>query len=50
MRLKNILIVVRDIEASKKYYHDLFGFNMTLDNDRNYFVFPDMNSMHQGVI
>ena len=23
MRLKNILIVVNDIEASKKYYHDL---------------------------
>lgn len=35
MRLKNILIVVKDIEASKKYYHDLFGLNMILDNDGN---------------
>ena len=35
MRLKNILIVVNDIEASKKYYHDLFGLNMILDNDGN---------------
>ena len=35
MRLKNILIVVNDIEVSKKYYHDLFGLNMILDNDGN---------------
>ena len=35
MRLKNILIVVNDIETSKKYYHDLFGLNMNLDNDGN---------------
>ena len=35
MRLKNILIVVKDIEASKKYYHDLFGLNAILDNDGN---------------
>lgn len=35
MRLKNILIVVKDIEKSKKYYHDLFGLDMILDNDGN---------------
>lgn len=35
MRLKNILIVVKDIEASKKYYHDLFGLDMILDNNGN---------------
>lgn len=35
MRLKNILIVVKDIEASKKYYHDLFGLDTILDNDGN---------------
>ncbi|MBQ0041975.1 MAG: VOC family protein [Lachnospiraceae bacterium] len=35
MRLKNVLIVVKDIEASKKYYHDLFGLNTILDNDGN---------------
>ncbi|MBP3624692.1 MAG: VOC family protein, partial [Peptococcaceae bacterium] len=35
MKLKNILIVVKDIEASKKFYHDLFGIDMVLDNDGN---------------
>ena len=35
MRLKNILIVVNNIEASKKYYHDLFGLDAILDNDGN---------------
>lgn len=35
MRLRNILIVVKDIEKSKKYYHDLFGLDMVLDNDGN---------------
>ena len=35
MRLKNILIVVEDIERSKRFYHDLFGLDMVLDNDGN---------------
>lgn len=35
MRLKNVLIVVRDIEKSKKYYHSLFGLDVILDNDGN---------------
>lgn len=35
MRLKNILIVVKDIEASKRFYHDLFGLETVLDNDGN---------------
>lgn len=35
MKLRNILIVVKDIEKSKKYYHDLFGLEMLLDNDGN---------------
>lgn len=35
MRLKNVLIVVKDIEKSKKYYHELFGLDMVLDNDGN---------------
>ncbi len=35
MKLKNILIVVKDIEKSKQFYHDLFGLNMILDNDGN---------------
>lgn len=35
MRLKNILIVVKDIEKSKQFYHDLFGLNTILDQDGN---------------
>ena len=35
MRLKNILIVVKDIEKSRKFYHDLFGLDLVLDNDGN---------------
>jgi len=35
MKLKNILIVVSDIEKSKKFYKDLFGLEVILDNDGN---------------
>lgn len=35
MRLKNILIVVKDIEQSKQFYHDLFGLELVLDNNGN---------------
>lgn len=35
MKLKNILIVVKDIEKSKQFYHDLFGLDMILDNGGN---------------
>lgn len=35
MRLKNILIVVEDIERSKKFYHDLFGLRTLADFDGN---------------
>ena len=35
MKLKNILIVVKDIEKSKAFYHNLFGIDMVLDNDGN---------------
>ena len=35
MRLKNVLIVVKDIEKSKQFYHDLFGLELILDNDGN---------------
>ena len=35
VKLKNVLIVTKDIEKSKKYYHDLFGLNVVLDNDGN---------------
>ena len=35
MKLKNILLVVKDIEKSKQFYHDLFGLDTILDNDGN---------------
>ncbi len=35
MKLKNVLIVVRDIERARKFYHELFGLEMLLDNDGN---------------
>ena len=35
MRLRNVLIVVNDIEESRKFYHDLFGLDLVLDNDGN---------------
>lgn len=35
MKLKNVLVVVKDIEKSKKFYHDLFGMDVVLDNDGN---------------
>ena len=35
MKLKNVLIVVKDIDKSKQFYHDLFGLEPVLDNDGN---------------
>ncbi len=35
MKLKNILIVVSDIEKSKKFYKDLFGLEVVLDGEEN---------------
>ncbi len=35
MKLKNVLIVVKDIEKSKQFYHDLFGLNVIQSHDGN---------------
>jgi len=35
MRLKNILIVVSDIQKSIDFYRDFFGLQVVLDNDGN---------------
>lgn len=35
MRLKNILLVVSDIEWSKRFYHDLFGLQIINDFGEN---------------
>ena len=35
MKLKNFLIVVKDIERSRRFYKDIFGLEMLVDNDGN---------------
>ncbi len=35
MKLKNILLVVKDIEQSKRFYHDLFGLQILRDFGEN---------------
>ena len=35
MKLRNVLIAVKDLERSRRFYHDLFGLDLILDNDGN---------------
>ena len=35
MKLKNVLIVVKDIEKARRFYQDLFGLELVQDNDGN---------------
>ena len=35
MKLKNVLIVVKDIDKARRFYQDLFGLALILDNDGN---------------
>ena len=35
MKLKNVLIVVEDIEKSKAFYKELFGLDVVVDFDGN---------------
>ena len=35
MKLKNVLIVVKDINKARQFYHDLFGLDLIVDNDGN---------------
>ena len=35
MKLRNVLIVVSDMEKSIKFYKELFGLDVVLDNDGN---------------
>ena len=35
MKLKNVLIVVKDIEKARRFYHDLFGLELLVDHDGN---------------
>lgn len=49
MKLKNILIVVEDIERSRKYYHDLFGLEVVLDNDGNMILTEGLVLQEYGI-
>ena len=35
MKLKNILITVRDVERSRQFYHDMFGLEVVLNSEGN---------------
>lgn len=35
MKLKNVLVVVKDIEKSREFYHDLFGLDTILNHEGN---------------
>ena len=35
MKLKNIVIVVKDVERSKQFYKELFGLDVILDQEGN---------------
>lgn len=35
MKLKNVLIVVKDMEKARQFYHDLFGLDVVLNNHGN---------------
>ena len=35
MRLKNVLIAVKDVEKSKEFYHALFGLDVILNQEGN---------------
>lgn len=35
MRLRNVLVVVKDIEKAKEFYHKVFGLGVILNSDGN---------------
>lgn len=49
MKLKNILIVVKDIEKAKQFYHDLFGLDTVLDNDGNLILTEGLVLQEEGI-
>lgn len=38
MKLKNVLIVVKDIDRSKQFYHDLFGLDLVLEDRKDHYL------------
>ena len=47
MKLKNILIVVKDLEKAKTFYHDLFGLDVILDQDGNVILTEDLGQFFE---
>ena len=43
MRLKNVLIIVTDIDKSKRFYHDIFGLEVVLDNNETVIFTAEKN-------
>ena len=44
MKLKNVLIVVKDIERARQFYRDLFGLSVVLDNE---IIFRDSKRIYK---
>lgn len=49
MKLKNILLVVSDIEKSKAFYHDLFGLEVIADFDGNVILTEGLVLQEKGI-
>ena len=49
MRLRNVLIVVKDMERSIKFYHDLFGLDTVVDQDGNV-ILTDTSKLSENQI
>ena len=49
MKLRNVLIVVKDIEQSKKYYHDLFGLEMLLHGEVRHYDFSNLKQLNASM-
>ena len=49
MKLKNILIVVKDIEKSKQFYQELFRLYTVLDNGGNMILTEELEEINQDL-
>ena len=49
MKLKNVLIVVSDLERAKAFYRDLFGLSVVLDGDETVILTEGLVLQERGV-
>ena len=49
MELRNVLIVVKDVERSRRFYHDLFGMETVADNDGNMVLTGGLVLQDEGI-